>query len=190
MTVLFPPPFHFIQALLSFCHRNGSLFDAKDTWIPAPHLIITTGGTGFSVLPNSKQQHSNSPQPHFHFAACAQQPRDVTPEAVGSLLEREAPGLLIATQASSFEVHACLAALCCVTVSFKMFFCSGLGAALIPIRIHLRHLSFIRCSRQATPMASLSRPVAGIRKNTVILTLPGNPKAVPEVGDLPFFVLL
>jgi gephyrin len=76
-----------------------------------PHLIITTGGTGFT-------------------------PRDVTPEAVKGLLERDAPGLAF------LMTHASL---------------------------------------QHTPMAALSRAVAGTRGQTLILTLPGNPKAVPEV---------
>lgn len=77
----------------------------------APHVILTLGGTGFA-------------------------PRDNTPEAVSPLLEKQAPGL----------VHAMLAA-----------------------------------SFQATPMAALSRPIAGTRRKTIILTLPGSPKAVAEV---------
>jgi gephyrin len=36
-------------------------------------------------------------------------------------------------------------------------------------------------SMLATPMAALSRPVAGIKNNTIIITLPGNPKAVHEI---------
>jgi gephyrin len=76
-----------------------------------PHLILTTGGTGFS-------------------------PRDVTPEAIGALIQRHASGLLWAMMQAS-------------------------------------------CS--ATPMGALSRPVAGVRHNTLILTLPGSPKAVPEI---------
>ena len=78
---------------------------------PHPHLILTSGGTGFA-------------------------PRDITPEAVGSILHRDAHGF----------VHAMLAA-----------------------------------SLRATPMGALSRPVAGIRNRTLILTLPGSPKAVPEI---------
>ena len=78
---------------------------------PRPHLIITTGGTGFS-------------------------PRDITPEAIRPLLEREASGF----------VHA-----------------------------------MMRASLEATPMGALSRPVAGTRAGTLILTLPGSPKAIPEI---------
>ncbi|KAH7926809.1 hypothetical protein BV22DRAFT_1118682 [Leucogyrophana mollusca] len=72
--------------------------------------IITTGGTGFGV-------------------------RDLTPEAISPLLEREASGI----------VHLLLSA-----------------------------------SIQHTPLAALSRPVAGTVGNTLIVTLPGSVKAVKE----------
>lgn len=75
------------------------------------HVILTTGGTGFS-------------------------PRDITPESVTSILDREASGFVFAMLQASF---------------------------------------------QATPMAALSRPVAGTRFRTIILTLPGSPKAIPEI---------
>lgn len=73
-------------------------------------LILTSGGTGFS-------------------------PRDVTPEAVKAVLDKEIPGFPIAMLESSLKI---------------------------------------------TAKAVLSRPVAGIRKNTLIVTLPGKPKAVLE----------
>jgi molybdenum cofactor synthesis domain-containing protein len=73
-------------------------------------LILTTGGTGFA-------------------------PRDVTPEAVRDVIEREAHGL----------VHAILQA-----------------------------------SLQKTPHAMLSRPVAGMRGRTLIITFPGSPNACRE----------
>jgi molybdopterin adenylyltransferase len=76
-------------------------------------LILTTGGTGFA-------------------------PRDVTPEAVRPLLDREAPGLVVAMLAASLNV---------------------------------------------TPHAMLSRPVAGIRGQTLIVTLPGSPKGARENLD-------
>lgn len=72
--------------------------------------IVTTGGTGFGV-------------------------RDLTPEAIKPLLEREASGL----------VHLLLSS-------------------------SLKH----------TPLAALSRPVAGTVGNTLITTLPGSVKAVKE----------
>jgi molybdenum cofactor synthesis domain-containing protein len=74
------------------------------------HLVLTTGGTGFA-------------------------PRDVTPEAVASVIERPAPGL----------VHVLL-----------------------------------QSSLAKTPHAMLSRPVAGIRQRTLIITFPGSPKACRE----------
>lgn len=74
------------------------------------NLIITTGGTGFG-------------------------PRDNTPEATLSVIERQAPGLSEAIRAES-----------------------------------LKH----------TPMAMISRGVCGIRSGTLIINLPGSPKAVRE----------
>lgn len=76
-------------------------------------LILTTGGTGFA-------------------------PRDVTPEATRSVVERESPGLAEAMRAASLRV---------------------------------------------TPHAMLSRAVAGIRRRTLIVNLPGSPKAVRENLD-------
>lgn len=73
-------------------------------------LILTTGGTGFA-------------------------PRDVTPEATRSVIEREAPGLAEAMRSASLRV---------------------------------------------TPHAMLSRAVAGMRGRTLIINLPGSPKAAVE----------
>jgi molybdopterin adenylyltransferase len=74
------------------------------------HLIITTGGTGFA-------------------------PRDVTPEAVRSIVERDAQGLVLA---------------------------------------------MLQASLLKTPHAMLSRPVAGIRGHTLIITFPGSSRACRE----------
>jgi len=73
-------------------------------------VIFTTGGTGFA-------------------------PRDVTPEATQSIIERSAPGLAEAMRGSSLLV---------------------------------------------TPHAMLSRATAGIRGRTLIINLPGSPKAAVE----------
>jgi molybdenum cofactor synthesis domain-containing protein len=73
-------------------------------------LIFTTGGTGFA-------------------------PRDITPEATSSVIERETPG----------------------------------------IAEYLRYKSF-----QITPHAILSRGIAGICKQSLIINLPGSPKAAKE----------
>ena len=78
------------------------------------NLILTSGGTGFS-------------------------PRDVTPEATKSVIEREAPGIAEALRAESLKIT--------------------------------RH-------------AMLSRAVAGIRGRTLIINMPGNPKAVRENMDV------
>lgn len=73
-------------------------------------LILTTGGTGLS-------------------------PRDVTPEATLSVIERELPGMAEAMRAEGLK---------------------------------------------KTPHAMLSRAVAGVRKQTLIINLPGSPRAVRE----------
>ena len=78
------------------------------------HLILTSGGTGFS-------------------------PRDVTPEATKSVIERETPGIAEALRAESLKIT--------------------------------RH-------------AMLSRAAAGIRGQTLIINMPGNPKAVRENMDV------
>lgn len=77
-------------------------------------LVLTTGGTGFA-------------------------PRDVTPEATRSVLEREAPGIAEALRAESLKIT--------------------------------RH-------------AMLSRGLAGIRGGTLIINLPGSPRAVKESLDI------
>ena len=73
-------------------------------------LILTTGGTGFA-------------------------PRDVTPEATLSVVERQTPGIPEAMRAASLRI---------------------------------------------TPRAMLSRSAAGILKRTLIVNLPGSPKAAKE----------
>ncbi len=73
-------------------------------------LILTTGGTGFA-------------------------PRDVTPEATLSVVEKQAPGFAEVMRMRSFQI---------------------------------------------TPHAMLSRAAAGIRKKSLIINLPGSPKAVRE----------
>ena len=77
-------------------------------------LLISTGGTGLG-------------------------PRDVTPEACLSIIDKEVPGLAESMRAE--------------TIKF-------------------------------TPMAMLSRSVAGIRGSTLILTLPGSPKGVKETLEV------
>jgi len=73
-------------------------------------VILTTGGTGLA-------------------------PRDVTPEATLSVIDKEVPGLAEMMRVRSFA---------------------------------------------ATPNAMLSRAVAGMRKDCLIINLPGSPKAVRE----------
>lgn len=75
------------------------------------HLILTTGGTGFSH-------------------------RDITPEATLEVIDRQVPG---------------------IPEAMRWF------------------------SLQITPRAMLSRAECGIRDNTLIINLPGSPKAVEEI---------
>ena len=82
------------------------------TWADSGNIqiILTTGGTGFA-------------------------PRDITPEATESVLDRQTPGLAEAMRTASLKI---------------------------------------------TPHAMLSRAAAGIRKNTLIINLPGSPKGALE----------
>jgi len=73
-------------------------------------VVLTTGGTGLG-------------------------PRDVTPEATRTVLDREAPGIAEALRAASLAI---------------------------------------------TPYAMLSRATAGLIGSTVVVNMPGNPKAVGE----------
>lgn len=91
------------REILSNCMKNICDNEKAD-------LILTTGGTGFSV-------------------------RDITPEATLDIIERRADGIVEAMRYSSLQI---------------------------------------------TKRAMLSRAVAGIRKNTLIINLPGSPKAVRE----------
>lgn len=87
-----------------------SIIAKLGSWIGTVSLILTAGGTGFSS-------------------------RDVTPEAVATLIEKPAPGLV-----------------------YEM----------------------LNKSCSITPYGVLSRPVAGIAQSTLIVTLPGSPKAAAE----------
>lgn len=76
-------------------------------------LVVTTGGTGLS-------------------------PRDVTPEATRTIIDREVPGLAEAMRAEG---------------------------------------------RKSTPMAAISRAIAGTAGKTLIVNLPGSPAGVAESLD-------
>ena len=82
-------------------------------------VVFTTGGTGFA-------------------------PRDVTPEATKSVIEKEVPGISETIRAKSLEI---------------------------------------------TSRAMLSRAVSGIRGKTLIINLPGSPKAVRESIEIVLPVL-
>jgi molybdopterin adenylyltransferase len=73
-------------------------------------LVVTTGGTGVG-------------------------PRDVTPEAMAGVIEKDLPGFAEAMRMESYRI---------------------------------------------TPFALISRAVCGIRKHSIIITLPGSPKAAAE----------
>jgi len=77
-------------------------------------LVLTSGGTGLA-------------------------PRDITPEATRSVIDREAPGIAEAMRAQTARIQ---------------------------------------------PLAWLSRAVAGTRGRTLVINLPGNPKAVRECLDV------
>lgn len=92
--------------------ERDTIADKLAQWADEGNLdvIITTGGTGLS-------------------------PRDVTPEATLSIVDKEVPGLAEMMRVKSFAI---------------------------------------------TPLAMLSRAVVGMRKECLIVNLPGSPKAVAE----------
>ena len=109
--VLGPPDYQVVRYEI-VSDEKDMIADRLALWADAPDvdLIVSTGGTGLG-------------------------PRDVTPEACLSILDKEVPGLAETMRARTL---------------------------------------------QFTPMAMLSRSVAGIRGNTLIITLPGSPKGVRE----------
>ena len=109
--ILGPPDYQVVRYEI-VSDEKEMIADRLASWADAPDvdLIVSTGGTGLG-------------------------PRDVTPEACLSILDKEVPGLAEAMRAKTL---------------------------------------------QFTPMAMLSRSVAGIRGNTLIITLPGSPKGVRE----------
>ena len=109
--VLGPPDFEVVRYEV-VSDEQRVIADRLASWADAPDvdLIVSTGGTGLG-------------------------PRDVTPEACLSIVDREVPGLAEAMRAQTL---------------------------------------------QFTPMAMLSRSVSGVRGKTLIITLPGSPKAVRE----------
>lgn len=90
----------------------GLIKDRLENWCDEQglDLIVTTGGTGLS-------------------------PRDVTPDATLSVIEKRAPGMEEVMRAESMK---------------------------------------------KTPHAMISRAVVGVRKHTLIVNLPGSPKAARE----------
>jgi molybdenum cofactor synthesis domain-containing protein len=93
--------------------ERAAIIDFLELWSEPGsdcNVCLTTGGTGFA-------------------------PRDVTPEATTSILDKQAPGLMAAIQTECVKLE---------------------------------------------PMALLSRAVAGTRNRTLVVNLPGRPKAVTE----------
>ena len=84
--------------------------EAVNRWLGRAEIILATGGTGIAV-------------------------RDVTPEAIGPLIERPLPGFGEIMRGRSFD---------------------------------------------RTPLSIISRSGAGISQNTLVVWLPGSPKAVRE----------
>jgi molybdenum cofactor synthesis domain-containing protein len=111
-----PPPEYEVVRYEIVSDDKEMIAERMAQWADSPDvdLVVSTGGTGLG-------------------------PRDVTPEACLSILDKEVPGLAEAMRAETLKF---------------------------------------------TPMAMLSRSVAGIRGNTLIITLPGSPKGVKETLEV------
>ena len=109
--ILAPPDYECLRYEV-VSDEQETISDRLATWADGGEvdLIVTTGGTGVA-------------------------PRDVTPEACLSIIDKEVPGIAETIRARTLD---------------------------------------------KTPMAMLSRSVAGIRGHTLIVTLPGSPKGVRE----------
>ena len=118
---MLPPPDYELVRYEVVSDDKDMIAQRMAEWADAPdvNLIVSTGGTGLG-------------------------PRDVTPEACLSIIEREVPGMAETMRAETLKF---------------------------------------------TPMAMLSRSVAGIRGKTLILTLPGSPKGVGETLEVVMPVL-
>ncbi|HVL33727.1 MAG TPA: MogA/MoaB family molybdenum cofactor biosynthesis protein [Actinomycetota bacterium] len=106
---------HTIEARAVIPDEQDKIEHALRAWADERRadVIVATGGTGLG-------------------------PRDVTPEAVRAVVEKEAPGIAEAMRAAGMQI---------------------------------------------TPFAALSRQVAGARGNTLIVCVPGSPKAAAESLD-------
>ena len=118
---LLPPPDYEMVRYEVVSDDKDMIARRMAEWADSPdvNLIVSTGGTGLG-------------------------PRDVTPEACLSIIDRQVPGLAETMRAETLKF---------------------------------------------TPMAMLSRSVAGIRGKTLILTLPGSPKGVAETLEVVMPVL-
>jgi molybdenum cofactor synthesis domain-containing protein len=113
--VLTPPEYEVVRYEI-VSDEKEMIAQRMALWADAPDvdLVVSTGGTGLG-------------------------PRDVTPEACRSILDKEVPGLAEAMRAETLKF---------------------------------------------TPMAMISRSVAGIRGSTLIITLPGSPRGVKETLEV------
>lgn len=113
---MLPPPDYELVRYEIVSDDKDMIAQRMADWADSPdvNLIISTGGTGLG-------------------------PRDVTPEACLSIIDREVPGLAETMRAETLKF---------------------------------------------TPMAMLSRSVAGARGTTLIITLPGSTKGVAETLDV------
>ena len=118
---MLPPPDYELVRYEIVSDDKDMIAQRMAEWADAPdvNLIVSTGGTGLG-------------------------PRDITPEACLSIIEREVPGLAETMRAQTLKF---------------------------------------------TPMAMISRSVAGTRGKTLIITLPGSAKGVAETLEVVMPVL-
>ena len=125
------------------------------------NLVMTTGGTGFRFV--NRLSHILKIHITLLLLMSDCSVRDITPEATKAILHREAPGLVIAM------INGLILCEC------------GSAQPVSQTQYSYYNKTVTAESLRVTPFGWLSRAAAGTRYKTLIVNLPGSPKAVKEV---------